>query len=357
MEVLSEKTVFATPMVKNVRTENSVDRKYERYIFQFLRIVCIGIAIWMSIDQIIRYFENDDHAMVTYKKFHDSARDQYPTYTLCFQIKKRPISRFNPTNFFNETYLQQKFNITKLDYLSILWNDISHGKSNKDLKKLSNNTNLSKIDFENAAKHPKEVISDYLVGYNTGIHTKLPRRDMKTLMIMSNQSWVNPAELELFKTMLRKRIKKIQSKDGFSKTFPFYKSYQDDERICMTRRNEYKHMVTHDFEHITYWTWKKDYFDQIVLFMHHPGHGMRQFFQKFQSKALTERNTQKLTENDFNVMKFSINHVSVLRKRSDGNQPCEPYQDDDEQMYETIFQIIPCVPPYWKIFQPKHSQK
>ena len=49
---------------------------------------------------------------------------------------------------------------------------------------MSNNTNLSKIDFEKATKHPKEVISDYLVGYNTGIHTKLPRRDMKTLMIM-----------------------------------------------------------------------------------------------------------------------------------------------------------------------------
>ena len=142
----------------------NVNKKYERYIFQFIRIVCVVIAIWMSIDQIIRYFANEDKASVTYRKFPDSPRDRYPTLTLCFQSKKRPISAHDPTNFYNETYLQQEFNMTKIDYLSILWGDLSHGRSNSSLKMMYNQTDLSKIDFEKAAKHPKGVLSDYLVG-------------------------------------------------------------------------------------------------------------------------------------------------------------------------------------------------
>ena len=59
--------------VENVQP--NIKRKYERYVFQFFRIACIGIAIWMSIDQIIRYLENEDKASVTYKKFHDSPHD------------------------------------------------------------------------------------------------------------------------------------------------------------------------------------------------------------------------------------------------------------------------------------------
>ena len=335
----------------------NIKRKYERYIFQFFRMACIVIAIWMSIDQIIRYLENEDKASVTYKKFHDSPRDRYPTYSICFEVKKRPIAKFSPTNFYNDTYLQNNFNMTKLDYLSLLWGDFSIQASSKELKKKFNEADLSKIDYEEAAKHPKNVISDYLVGYNTGIHSRIPRKLMKAMSVIHNQSWINPEEFDLKMTMVWKNLKDEKFKESFSKEFPFYKSYQDDVRICLTRYDVYRHEITRDFEHITHWTWKNDYFDKIAIFMHHPGQGVRHFFQKFQSKALTERNTRKLTEKDFNVMKFSINHVSVLRNRPDANKPCDPYHIDDEKMYSAIFRIIPCVPPFWKIFRPKQSNK
>ena len=333
-------------------------KKYEHYIFQVFRIVCIIIALWMSVDLIIRYFDNKDKASVSYKRFHDSSLDRYPTYTLCFKIEKRPegIAKIEPTNFYKDSYLKQ-FNLTKLDYLSILWGDVSHGKANSNLEMMYNKTDLSKIDFERAAKHPMDAISDYLVGYNSGKHTKLERRNMPAIEIVRNRSWFNPEDVNLNNTAWPKLLIDQRSEQNFSNVFPFYKTYQDDEQICLTRRDEFRNKVTLNFEHMTYWMWKKDYFDRIAIYIHHPGQGMRQFFQFFLSKVLTDRICLFCGFKLQNIMKISVNQVSILRKRSDGQQPCDPYHVDDEKMWSSIFRIIPCVPPYWKIFRPKNSHK
>ena len=329
----------------------STVKKYERYIFQIFRIVCIAIAIWMSIDLTMRYLENEDKASVTYKKFHDSPRDRYPTYTLCFQSLKR-------SSFYNETYLKHEFNLTKFEYQSILSGDVWNRGSNDSLKMMYKKKDITKIDFEKAAKHPMDVISDYLVGYNMGQHTEFGRKKMGALKIVENRSWFNP-EYDLNMTTWPKLLVDHRSKTRFSKIFPFYKSYQDDQQICLTRRNEFREKVTRSFEHLAYWTWKNDYFDRISVYMHHPGQGMRQFFQKYGTKALTDRiflfnaKTSKLQ----NVMKFSVNHVSVLRQRPDGNQQCDPYHVDDEKMFSRIFKIIPCVPVFWKTFLPKNAHQ
>ena len=131
-------------------------------------------------------------------------------------IKKRPIAKFSPTNFYNDTYLQNNFNMTKLDYLSLLWGDFSIKASSEELKKKFNETDLSKIDYEEAAKHPKNVISDYLVGYNTGIHSRIPRKLMKAMSVIHNQSWINPEEFDLKMTMVWKNLKDEKFKESFS---------------------------------------------------------------------------------------------------------------------------------------------
>ena len=331
------------------------ERKYEKYALNLFRLICILLVIWMSVTQILKYLANEDKASVSYKKFHDSPIDRYPTYTICFSIKN---NNWGSGNFYNNTYLTDEHNLTNFDYLNILWGDnLFRTQGKNQVVKSYNDTDVSKIDFEKAAKHPIDVMSDYFVGYNTGLHLKTGRKKMRTVFIDRSRSWVNPEEFEIQMTTAKIYLNNDDYRSSFSKIFPFYKSYQDAERICLTRRDEYRNKVTRDFEHLTHWTWKENYFQKISIYIHHPNQGMRLFFQKFQSKTLTDRNTQKLTSQDFNNMRFSINHVSVLRKRPDSNQPCDSGQNDDEKMFAAIFKIIPCVPPFWKIFQPEKHQK
>ena len=73
-----------------------------------IRLICIFFAIYMSINQVYKYIANEDKAIVTYRKFHDSTRDEYPTYTICFEIKKgnKKNNEKLSGNFFNQTYLE-----------------------------------------------------------------------------------------------------------------------------------------------------------------------------------------------------------------------------------------------------------
>ena len=49
-------------------------------VFKF---VCLCLAILLTIKQAIKYMENNDSSILTYKKFADNP-DDYPTFSFCF---------------------------------------------------------------------------------------------------------------------------------------------------------------------------------------------------------------------------------------------------------------------------------
>ena len=64
----------------------------------------------MTVKQVIRYIENNDSSVISYKRFNESPEDQYPTFTFC--LANEPLVVYN-----NELH---KFGITKDDYYKLL---------------------------------------------------------------------------------------------------------------------------------------------------------------------------------------------------------------------------------------------
>ena len=55
--------------------------KIFRWVYYFSCFIGLG---YMSINQIHRYYQNEDTSIMAFHKF---TRDTYPTYTLCFDDK------------------------------------------------------------------------------------------------------------------------------------------------------------------------------------------------------------------------------------------------------------------------------
>ena len=290
-------------------------------------LACLVLTTYMSITQIIRYLDNNDKASVTFRHFNQAPKDRYPSYTICFENKK--FRR----KFFNQTYLMNTFEMNSSDYFKMMGGRKTAGM-------FFNSTILSDIDFEMATTHPKEIIGEYFVRYNKGNHQDVKADGIINLVVNSDLSWINPFQAEYLKSTFNVSF-------NFSKQLPFYKSYQDFNRICLTRNNTYRKGMLKSFERLVIWTRRLKTFDRIKIYTHHPYQGMRTFFKRFYAKA---EKAIGLEYNNYNSIKFRVAHVSVLRKREDANYPCNPDIDDDQRFFLEIFRKISCIPPYWKIF-------
>ena len=284
--------------LKTEKMEESV-LKITKLVF---KLICLALTTFMSITQVLRYIDNNDKASVTFRRFNHSPRDRYPTYTICFENQNRR------GEFYNQTYLLNKFGINGSDYFQM----ISGLDVNGYLPKSSM---LSDIDFELASIHPKEIIREYFARYNKGKHRYVKSQLNKNLKVNRDLSWINPIQAEY-----------IESKDGkaleFSKQLPFYKSYQDYNRICLTRNNTYRKGMSYSFEHLAIWTRRIKNFDKIRIYFHHPYQAMRTFFNRFYSKPYISLDLQK--RRNYNNIRFRFSQLSVLRKRRDANNPCIP---------------------------------
>ena len=82
---------------------------------------------------------------------------------------------------------------------------------------------------------------------------------------------------------------------------------------------------------------------EIKIFIHHPGQLLRVFDAPafdLHLHALDWKNTG---------ITFKISQVSILRKRSDSNTPCNSELfDDDLQVRIQIAEEVGCIPIYWK---------
>ena len=304
-----------------------MDKSMHKITTFVFKLTCLSLTAYMSVTQFLRYLDNNDKASVSFRQFNHSPRDRYPTYTICFENQKRR------ENLFNQTYLMNTHGINRSEYF-----DIIRGMNTSE--HLKNSTMILDIDFEMATIHPKEIISEYFVTYNKGLHQIVKATGLKGLKVNTDLSWVNPIQAEYLKSTYNTTF-------NISQQLSFYKIYQDHQFICLTRNNTYRKGMVRSFERLVFWQRRMNSFDRIRVYFHHPYQGMRTFFERFHEKAYTSLH---LNAKKFNSFKFRIAQVSVLRKREDANFPCNTDVQDDQRFFKAIFRKIPCIPPYWKTF-------
>ena len=89
-------------------------------------------------------------------------------------------------------------------------------------------------------------------------------------------------------------------------------------------------------------------FARLKIYVHQSGQLMRTFEKVAYEKLLFHISSIS------RHITISPTLVSVLRKRPDANEPCNPdLYDDDEQVRSQIMSLIGCIPPYWKPLQSK----
>ena len=321
------------------------------------KITCIVAATTLVMMQILKFCENEDKPVISFKEFNQSPNDKYPTYTICFEsMEKNGIEKGGLFKDGYEDY--EKF--------------IKGKETNESLMK-----EFSRIKYEDATKGVNELIAGYDL---------ITTDDATTGFIACPESATRKGGTG--------DIMRLEGKLLVSNC-PFYRSYQDPKRICLTRKDIYTPDRTYLSEEVDLFMntttiihhakkdkdcrkskWKKkdcefvtlgegtldDYWTNTSLYLntnrmlrynvyiHHPEQGLRTFFKRFEMKKVFNGDSFSVRKNSIQVM---LSGISILKKRLDGNDHCYPGHFDDKRIYGKVFNYSLCVPPYWKRFVPK----
>ena len=105
------------------------------------KITCIVAATTLVMMQILKFCENEDKPVISFKEFNQSPNDKYPTYTICFEsMEKNGIEKGGLFKDGYEDY--EKF--------------IKGKETNESLTK-----EFSRIKYEDATKGVNELIAGY----------------------------------------------------------------------------------------------------------------------------------------------------------------------------------------------------
>ena len=257
------------------------------------------IIVWL----FVRYFANEDTSTLNLSTFQESPKKQFPAITLCIL----------PDDSYNEGSLYIKNVLLKqgLNYSS--YRDILMG-----LK--SDSGNGIQINFEEATIKIENYLDKFRIQDN------------------------NDRQLVTWK------YKDFVKANG-NQSAPMHINYQDPAIIC------YSHHANIDsdtaIQSIDFYfnlpklrTLKKA---QLSIYLHYSNSLIRNM--RYLYKIRDFQGMEKSASN--NYITFDVNYVSIIHRREDANQPCDPsLQNDDEKWMQTIWNMIGCVPPYWMLFHP-----
>ena len=99
-------------------------------------IICGSLTAYTTILQFIKYFENADTPIISFKEFNQSPDDVYPDVTLCFDGS--PLFKQLYDNF----YLKKHHSISKSEYQNLLSGDLNAWRD------VSNASRVADVDFD-----------------------------------------------------------------------------------------------------------------------------------------------------------------------------------------------------------------
>ena len=269
-------------------------------------IGCGIFAAYTTTLQFVRYYENEDTPKISYKKLrHSTEEDVYPDITICFNSPVFDSVRAPRGNVYNPFYLQRYHSLNQYQYNDLLIGDP------KAWNEVPNATRVADVDFDGAALYKLDSMF-YQVALPEGL-TNITRKEVMK------------------------------------------KSFQIPGMICFTRT--FGSYLKGDFVVSEVFVMKlnpRPIFAKI--FVHHPGQTLRSIFgiDRFRRQAFQIMGTEVML-NSSRFFRIKLSQISVLRKRPDAIDPCDPSPSDDKRFWEELFNRIPCVPSYWKWFYPQNS--
>ena len=261
-------------------------------------IGCGSFAAYTTVLQFVRYYRNADTPKISYIELHHSTKeDVYPDITICFEGLYDPWKK-KRGNVHNNPYLQKYYSLSKSQY-----NDLLIGNK-KAWNEIPNATRVADINFDEAS----------LTLDSTSYRVCLPNG-------LSN----------------------------ITKEQLIQKSFQIPGLICFTRSFgsyfEGSSIVREEFRNVN----MKPKPMRAFAFVHYPGRMLRKIFGKDRRHGADLAVTLAMLKySSFFKVKLSL--MSVLKKRPDAVEPCDPTPTDDKRFWEELFSRIPCLPAYWKEF-------
>ena len=123
-------------------------------------------------------------------------------------------------------------------------------------------------------------------------------------------------------------------------------SYEMPSMICFTRESLYISKSPRLYDSISFnFTAIEEYIIEdtnIQIFIHYPGQLMRSLEVPHFTSSWNNYNSKKNLE-------IKLSQVTVIRKRPDGNEPCNEEIDDyDSHLREYVSSEVGCIHPFWR---------
>ena len=269
------------------------------------KLACFLIAAFMTITQILRYFENNDVSLVSFKRFNERPIDKYPTFTFCFYDDRGGI--------YSET-------VTELHVSKEEYSDLLKGRNVATNKSAEKFNRIVDEDYEMFTMKLDALLYSFAFAAKNANNT-----------ISFNHQRDKNDQVQITKSA-------------------FYISYQDPDQICFTRNSHLKtgtdflrkeDKVLLDFYLLTVLKYLPRY---LRIYIHYPG----QFIRHKDIPAF-EIALKELENKDY-MVHFNLAYVSVLRKRSNENKPCNvSLENDDNEFKLNVMKQdqVRCIPLYW----------
>ena len=266
--------------------------------------------------QIRRYLDNKDTSSFHTKEFNQSPLDLYPSFTYCFEDKTGGI--YDKRNFTELTGL------TREAYQKALMGEKEIFNNKSDIR----TPNILETEV-NSVSHELGYIFSYMESY-----------------FLNNSIEHSTRSMEFYGSLME---------------FPLiYKSYQDPIKMCFTRRSVFEEGIIRQSDYLAtagakILAKRLNMKTKLLFYIHQDGHLIRAFRNVPVYSYYLKKDVWPLYPVD-RFLLLNLVRVSILRKRPDANDPCNPKLDDDDKEFRhQIVDRIGCIPPYWKQFQYESS--
>ena len=301
----------------------------EKVVDNFLMFGCFILATYFTATQFIRYGKNEDLSLVSFRKlkFDSESKDQYPTYTVCFEggferesIFKRDSQVWTPTLTTYKTY--RDFLLGYIGY-----RELTANTTYTDIMQT-----FSEIKFEDA-----------IIDLNPDILVSFRSFNKKGLSIRHEECPYQNADC----------IKPL-----------FLKSHQSPMEMCYSRKFYYETDLGLAYDKLILNASKLNERGLDLRIYVHPEFQLMRHrsdettsvssLKYYQLRNLISKNNKGL----YHEITHIVNDVVVLRKREKGMIPCHKrWFNEDENWRHIIMKTVGCFPAYWVTFASNSTSK
>ena len=269
-------------------------------------MACMLLTIFLSALQLKKYYENNDSSSFKYREFLATSVDKYPLFTICYEKSENELKG---PNLLNNNYLTRH---------GINGNAFQKAISGK----VSNLTpELYSLKYDDAMPHLNQTIQMFHVNTLDCKLTWYSNSSNKEKNDNCNSKIINDVE-------------------------PMFKSYQDPEKVCFSRNNDYGPQRIRTHEKLTLnWEFLKSANGTFRVYHHNKQQSLRRI-----CKYIISKETSRVEPG---ILEFLVSEITMLRRRIDANEPCDPNVNDDEEALNVIMKRFNCTPPYWEFMVPK----